>query len=53
LRFTVFAAVCQRIVLAVVFLTGGTIPMTAAGIGAFTGLIDLVSHNFYTPSILF
>jgi hypothetical protein len=41
----VFTAIRQRAVFSVIFLASGAIPVTAAGICAFTGLIDLFRHD--------
>jgi hypothetical protein len=53
LRFAVLAAVCQRAVFAVIFLTGGAIPVTVTGIGTFTVLIDLVGHFLLSLNFIF
>jgi len=45
LRPAVLAAICARAVFAVVFLAGFAVPMAAARISAFTGLIGLFRHN--------
>jgi len=41
----VFAAICQRTVFAVVFLTSLAISVTGTGIGTLTGFIDLLRHD--------
>jgi hypothetical protein len=57
LRFAVLATVCQRAVFAMIFLTGGAIPVTITRIGTFTVLVDLIWHFFtllkFLLSILF
>jgi hypothetical protein len=40
----ILAAICQRTVFAMVFLTSLAIAMTGTGISALTGLIDLLRH---------